>query len=62
MTIDTQVILKFTKSMIKLIDKDKHYTEFNDGKRAGLQLVEQFVKTYEEVEGKRIAQHLDKGV
>ena len=62
MNIDTQAILRFTESMIKVIDKDKHYSEFEDGKRVGFQLVEQFIKTYENIEGKRIAQHLNKGV
>jgi len=62
MTIDTSAILRFTETMIKLIDKDKHYSEFEDGKRVGFQLVEQFVKKYEEVEGERMARHLDKGI
>lgn len=61
MNIDTQQVAKFCKSIKKTYEK-MPYDEYNDGVRSGIELVEQFIRTYENIEGKRIAQHLDKGV
>jgi hypothetical protein len=57
LTIDTQAIAKFLKSMKKTYER-MAYSEFNDGVRSGLQLTEQFIRTYENKEGNRIAKKM----
>ena len=61
MSIDTQQVQKFCECVRNTYEK-MAYTEYNDGVRTGIGLVEAFLKTYEHIEGKRIAQHLDRGV
>lgn len=61
MDIDTTQISAFLNTVKKTYEK-MPYSEYNDGVRTGIELTEAFIKTYEVIEGKRIAQHLDKGV
>jgi hypothetical protein len=57
MTIDTQAIARFLKSMKKTYE-NMTYSEYNDGVRSGLELTEQFIRTYESREGSKIAKRM----